>query len=265
MDRRTAIRQVFGSAAERYATSPVHAGGPDLDAMLAAADLEGGEKILDLGCGTGHTALAFAARGAEVEALDLTPEMLVQGRRMAEERGLANVRFREGDAAHLPFADGAFDVVASRLSAHHYARPEAAVRDAARVLRPGGCLLLVDSVAPADPAQDTFLNAIELLRDPSHVRDHTVGQWCALCEAAGLAPELLETWTYRLAFDAWVERIETPAREVAQLRSLLARAPDEVRAAFRIADDGSFDMPAALIRARKVTDENARDRQRPGG
>jgi ubiquinone/menaquinone biosynthesis C-methylase UbiE len=230
-----------------------------------AADLEGGEKILDLGCGTGHTALAFAARGAEVDGLDLTAEMLDQGRRMAQERGLANVRFREGDAAQLPFADGAFDVVTSRLSAHHYARPESAVREAARVLRPGGRLLLVDSVAPADPSQDTFLNAIELLRDPSHVRDHTVEQWCALCEAAGLAPELLDTWTYRLAFDAWVERIGTPAREVAQLRSLLARAPDEVRAAFAIATDGSFDMPAALIRARKFTDESARDCHLPRG
>jgi ubiquinone/menaquinone biosynthesis C-methylase UbiE len=251
MDRQGAIRQVFGSAAERYAASSVHAGGPDLDAMLAAAELSGGEQILDLGCGTGHTALAFAARGAEVEALDLTAEMLAQGRRLARERGLSNVRFREGDAARLPFADGAFDVVTSRLSAHHYARPEAAIREAARVLRPGGRLLLVDSVAPEDPAQDTFLNAIELLRDPSHVRDHTVGQCCAMCEAAGLAPELLGTFRYRLEFDPWVERVATPAREVEELRSLLQRAPDEVRAAFGIAADGSFEMPAALIRARK--------------
>jgi ubiquinone/menaquinone biosynthesis C-methylase UbiE len=248
MDRRTAIRRVFGSAAERYAASSVHAAGPDLDAMLAAAELGGGEKVLDLGCGTGHTALAFAACGAEVEALDLTAEMLAQGRHMAEERGLANVRFREGDAAQLPFADDAFDVVTSRLSAHHYGCPEAAVREAARVLRPGGRLLLVDSVAPADAAQDTFLNAIEILRDPSHVRDHTVVQWCAMFEASGLVPELLGTWTYRIAFDEWVERVETPAGEVAQLRSLFAKAPDDVRAAFRIAADGSFDIPAALVR-----------------
>jgi hypothetical protein len=143
--------------------------------------------------------------------------------------------------------------------------PHGAGLRGARVLRPGGRLLLVDSIAPADPAEDTFLNAIELLRDPSHVRDHAIGQWCAMFEAAGLAPELLETWTYRIAFDAWVERAATPAREVAQLRSLLARAPDEVRAAFGIATDGSFDMPAALIRARKVTDENARDCHLPRG
>ena len=122
--------------------------------------------------------------------------------------------------------------------------------EAARVLRPGGRLLLVDSVAPADAAQDTYLNAIELLRDPSHVRDHSAEQWCALFEAAGLAPKLLGTWTYRIGFDAWVERVATPALEVAQLRSLFARAPDEVREALGIAPDGSFDMPAALILGR---------------
>jgi ubiquinone/menaquinone biosynthesis C-methylase UbiE len=251
MDRSTTIRQVFGAAAASYAASAVHAAGPDLDAMLAAAELAGGEQVLDLGCGTGHTALAFAARGAEVEALDLTLEMLTQGRRTAAQRGLANVHFREGDAAHLPFADASFDVVASRLSAHHYARPELAVREAARVLRPGGCLLLVDSVAPEDTPQDTFLNTIEVLRDPSHARDHTVEQWCRICQAAGLAPEQLGSWSYRIAFDEWVERFTTPAPEVAQLRRLLAGAPDEARASFGIACDGSFDIPAALIRARR--------------
>jgi len=104
MDQTRAIRRVFGAAAERYALSSVHAAGPDLEAMLEAAALQGEERVLDLGCGAGHTALAFAARGARVEALDLTTEMLEQGRRMATERGLPNVRFREGDAARLPFA-----------------------------------------------------------------------------------------------------------------------------------------------------------------
>jgi len=250
MDRTGAIRQVFGSAAGRYAASKVHAAGPDLDAALAAAGLRGGEQVLDLGCGTGHTALAFAARGARVEALDLTTEMLAEGRRLAVERGLSNVRFRQGDVTHLPFSDGRFDVVTSRLSAHHYARPAAAVAEAARVLRPGGQLLLVDSVAPEDAAQDTFLNTIELLRDRSHVRDHSVAQWCAMIGAAGLAPELLGRFTIRIEFDSWVARVETPALAVSQLQVLLREAQDENRAAFAIADDLGFDMPIALVRGR---------------
>jgi ubiquinone/menaquinone biosynthesis C-methylase UbiE len=251
MDRQTAIQQVFGSAAERYARSAVHVGGPDLDAMVAAAQLQGDEKVLDIGCGAGHTAFAFARGAGEVEALDLTGEMVVQGRRLAAERELSNVRFREGDVVALPFGDATFDVVTSRLSAHHYAQPDRAVREAARVLRPGGLLLLVDSVAPEDPAQDTFLNAIELLRDRSHVRDYSVSQWCTRFAAADLAPAHLGSWPLRIAFDDWVARVETPELETTQLRALLATAPDEMRGTFRIESDHSFDIPAALISGRK--------------
>jgi ubiquinone/menaquinone biosynthesis C-methylase UbiE len=250
MDRTRAIRRVFGAAAERYAVSSVHAAGPDLEAMLEAAAIQGEERVLDLGCGAGHTALAFAALGARVEALDLTTEMLEQGRRMAAERGLLNVHFQEGDASRLPFPSGAFDIVTSRLSAHHYAQPGAAVREAARMLGPGGQLLLIDTVAPGDPAQDTFLNTIELLRDHSHVRDHSVAQWFAMFEAAALAPELLGTWNIRIEFEDWVARVETPSLEVAQLRALLQGAQEENRAAFGISGDLCFDIPVALIRGR---------------
>lgn len=251
MDRRNAIQRVFGAAAERYAVSAVHVGGPDLEAMLAAADLRGDEAVLDIGCGTGHTALAFARRAGRVEALDLTDEMLAQGRRLAAERGLSNLCFREGDVAALPYGDASFDVVTSRLSAHHYAQPDLAVREAARVLRPGGIVLLVDSVVPEDPAQDTFLNTIELLRDPSHVRDHSVNQWCRIFAAADLEPRHLGSWRLRIEFEDWVARVETPELETMQLRSLLTNAPDEVRRGFRIEADCSFDIPAALVCGRR--------------
>lgn len=253
MDQQGAVRQVFGSAAERYATSAVHVGGPDLDAMLAAADPSPGVRVLDLGCGAGHTALAFAARGAEVTGLDLTAAMLAQGRRMAGERGLSNVEFREGDAAAIPFPAAHFDVVTSRLSAHHYAQPRRAVAEVARVLRPGGRFFLVDSVSPADPAQDTFLNTIERLRDHSHVRDHSVAEWIALCAAEGLEAILLGSFKLRIGFADWVARVETPPQEVAMLRTLLGQAPDEVSAAFAVGADGSFDMPVALLGAERRT------------
>ena len=255
MDRHDAIREVFGAAAEGYAASTIHSGGPDLAAMIEAAELTGAERVLDLGCGTGHTALAFAQRCAEVEALDLTRQMLDAGRRMAGARGLANVRFREGDAAELPYPDASFDVVTSRLSAHHYTLPEQAVREAARVLRPGGRLLWIDSVSPAGWAEDTFMNTFEILRDRSHVRNHNTDQWLAMFEGVDLAAEVLQTWSYRIDFDPWVERVATPPLEAAMLRSLFAHATDELRAAFGIASDHSFDIPAALLRGRSRSDQ----------
>lgn len=244
------IQERFGRAAAAYAVSPVHRGGPDLDAMLAAAALTGRERVLDLGCGPGHAAAAFAPHAAEVVALDLTEAMLETGRALAAERGLANLRFERGDAARLPFPDASFERVTSRHSAHHYSDPRAVLREVARVLRPGGTFLLVDAVAPENPAQDSFLNAFEILRDPSHVRDHTVAQWCEMLRAVGLEPSTLASFTIELDFAAWVERIGTSPAAITGLRALFDEAPDEVRGAFGIVGHGAYDfrLELALIR-----------------
>jgi ubiquinone/menaquinone biosynthesis C-methylase UbiE len=245
------VQRQFGQVAEHYAASAVHIGGPDLEAMLAAAAPQGHERVLDAGCGTGHTALAFAPRVAEVVALDLTEAMLEQGRRLAAERGIANIEFRRGDVQQVPFPDASFDLVTSRYSAHHYPRPEAALAELARVLRPGGALLVVDVVSPVEPAADTFLNAVELLRDPSHVRDYSVAQWLAMLAAAGLRAEALGEWPLRLEFSSWVTRMKTPEPSVAQIRALLDIAPGEVRERLRVEADHSFSVPLALLRSIK--------------
>ena len=248
MEIKESVEKQFSPVAANYATSAVHVGGPDLVAMLGAVDLSGAERVLDAGAGAGHTALAFAPRVAEVVALDLTEAMLAQGRRLARERGLSNITFQRGDVERLPFPDASFDLVTSRYSAHHYPHPHAALREFARVLKPGGIFLLVDVVAPDQPAQDTFLNAIELLRDPSHVRDHTVAQWLSMCAAAGLAAEELGGWPLRLEFESWVARMNTPFLAITQIRALIDGAPREVRAALAIEEGYSFSVPTALVR-----------------
>ena len=243
------IQQRFGAAAARYAESDYHGAGPDLAAMLEAARLRGDERVLDVGCGAGHTALRFAPRVAEVVAVDLTEAMLEQARALAAARGLANVRCERGDAHALAYPEASFDVVTCRVCAHHFARPERAVREAARVLRPGGRFVLVDSVVPDDAAQDTFLNAIEWLRDPSHVRNHAVAQWLAWMRDAGLEAEWRETFRLDLDLEAWGSRIGTPAPRVALLRELLEGAVAEVRAGLGVrgGERAGFEIPIALF------------------
>ena len=251
MDRQESVRRQFGPVAAAYATSALHAGGPDLDAMLEAAALRGDERVLDVAPGAGHTALAFAPRVASVVAVDLTEEMLAQGRRLAQEQGHANVTFARGDAEHLPVSDGAIDLVTCRYAAHHFPRPEAAAREWARVLAPGGRLLLVDVVAPDDPAADTVLNAAEVLRDPSHVRDYSVGQWFAMLDAAGFAAVELGRWPLRLEFAAWTARMRTPEPVAAQILALFAAAPAAVRELLQVERDGTFTAPVVLIEGRQ--------------
>jgi ubiquinone/menaquinone biosynthesis C-methylase UbiE len=244
------IRQQFGAVAGAYAVSAVHASGADLARLVDAAQLQGGERVLDLGCGAGHTAIAFAARGAEVTGLDLTPEMVGVATDLAKQRGLTNVRFEVGDVAALPFADGTFAVVTSRYSAHHYGDPVAALSEAARVLAPGGRFLLVDTVSPEDAALDTYLNAFEFLRDPSHVRDWRASEWVRMLQAAGFSPRVLERSSVALQLPDWVQRMRTPPSKVAMLEELFRGANDAQRRAFEIEAASApltFSLPLAML------------------
>ncbi len=251
VDIKQSVQQRFDQAAASYRTSPVHAQGPDLAWMVEAGALQGQERVLDAGCGPGHTALAFAPHVATVVALDLSQPMLDQARDLAQERGIHNLETRLGDVEELPFPDGSFHCVVSRYSAHHWPHPERALAELARVLMPGGLFLLSDTVSFPDPALDTFLNGVELLRDVSHVRDHTPAQWLSMMEAAGLPGELLRRWEIPLRFQPWVARVSTPEPAVAALRWLFAHGPTEAREALRIQDDGQFVLHGGLFRGVK--------------
>ncbi|OAI44565.1 hypothetical protein AYO38_00275 [bacterium SCGC AG-212-C10] len=246
------VKEQFGAVAAAYAVSAVHAGGPDLTALIAAAELTGSEQVLDMGCGAGHTGIAAAANAAHVTALDVTPEMLAVAANLAQERGRTNMTFCEGDVMAMPFEDATFDVVTSRFSAHHYGDPARALAEAYRVLKPGGQLLLVDSIAQEDATLDTFYNCFELLRDSSHVRNWRGSEWMRMLAAAGFAGEMLDRYVVRLDGASWVQRMRTPANKVAMVQELFRDAPAHVRAAFECQDEPwMFSIPSALLRGRK--------------
>lgn len=244
------VHDTFSAVAEQYAVSSVHAQGEDLPEILRLVALAGTERVLDAGCGPGPVSLLLAPAAGRVTAVDLSEAMLDRARRTAAERSLTNIAFHRGNLADLPWPDASFDLIVSRYAAHHWPDPQAVVTELARLLSPSGRLLLVDVMADADPLRDTFLNALEILRDPSHVRDHSQAQWQAICRKAGLAAVPEFAWDLRLEFSPWVTRIQTPEPRVAALRELLDGASAEVGQAFRIEADHSFTVPAAILSAR---------------
>ncbi len=243
------IRSQFGAAASSYAVSAVHASGPDLPLVVDAAALKPGERAIDLGCGAGHTAFALAAHADSVAAVDLTPAMLEVAAGLAKERHLGNVTFHEADVVKLPFDDASFDVAACRYCAHHFDDPAGALREAVRVLRPGGRFVLVDSVAPEDPALDTFVNVFEFLRDRSHVRDWRASEWVRMMAAAGLRADVRHRAPIPLDGADWVRRMQTPPEKVAMIRQLFAEATPSQRNAFDLRADEPWGLglPMALI------------------
>lgn len=232
------VADQYAPQVEAYVTSAVHASGPDLDQIAALAIP--GARALDLGCGGGHVSYRLARGGMAVTAYDLTPAMLAAVAHNAGEQGLAGLTTQQGTAEHMPFADASFDLVASRYSAHHWRDAEAGLREARRVLRPGGVAVFADSVSPGHAAMDSFLQAVELLRDPSHARDYTAAEWAGMLTRTGFALTAVTPHRLRLEFTSWTQRMATPPLLADAIRALQAKACDEVRQHFAIEADGSF-------------------------
>ena len=116
--------------------------------------------------------------------IDITPAMLDRARSTATEQGLTNVTWRQGDVLPLPWPDASFSIVTSRFAFHHFLEPGAVLREMARVCRPGGTVMVVDS-APAPDKADAF-NRMEVVRDPSHARALPLAEHLELFRGAGL-------------------------------------------------------------------------------
>src|SRR5579863_407125 len=210
----TLVTQQFGARADAYVESLVHAQGADLEQVAALLRDRRDARVLDLGCGGGHVSFRAAPLVREVVAYDLSADMLAAVTRAASERALANIATRQGRAEALPFAEAEFDFVFSRYSAHHWHGFAAALAEARRVLRPGGRALFMDAISPGPALLDTFLQGVELIRDPSHVRDYSAAEWVSALAAVGFNVENITTRRLRLDFASWVTRMATPKTQI---------------------------------------------------
>ena len=178
-----------------------------------------------MGAGAGFTALSLAKSARRAIATDITPEMLVHTRVLAVRRRLANVEVALA---------AAFDLVACRLAAHHFRDVPAALSEFRRATKPGGRLVICDTVSPEDEAVAAYMHHLECRRDPTHVRNLAASTWRHLLTAAGL--RLLAERPTRIPqeFEEWVARAGTPSVEIGALRRDLVEAPPAVREAFGI-------------------------------
>lgn len=181
--------------------------------LIQAVAPVAGERILDVACGAGVVSCALGRSGAQVVGLDITRPLLHEARRHRHEQGLTNVRFERGEAQALPFPDATFDAVVCRLSIHHFSEPERVVAEMARVVSPGGRVVVADLITADDPDQARLHNALERLRDPSHWRMWTEAELVGLLREQGLEVVHSERWRQRRHFSEWISKVNAPERE----------------------------------------------------
>lgn len=245
----------FGQHAGSYVTSAIHAGGPDLELMLELAAPEADARVLDIATGGGHTALRFAPHVRRVLATDFTAPMLDKARSFITAQGVTNVDFLPADAENLPFSADSFDLVTCRIAPHHFPDVYRFVCEAARVLQPGGLLVLQDHLLPDDARAANYITAIERLRDPSHVCGFDDAEWRGLLLDAGLTIAFAHKLTRPGKLVEWATRQGCSPDVIERLQILLVQAPSAVRAWMNIrcagTADAGFDHTYMLIGGRK--------------
>ncbi|HEY1957953.1 MAG TPA: methyltransferase domain-containing protein [Polyangiaceae bacterium] len=162
-------------------------------------------RVLDVAAGTGQLGRAIAPHVRNVVAVDITEEMIEVGRRASHQLDLRNIEFLAASAYELPFVERSFDLVVSRLSVHHFDRPEQAMAEMARVCRPSGPVAIIDMVAPATAEQARSFNEMEKLRDPSHVQFYTLEGIQKLMNDAGVEPKSHFAKEIPINVDNWLE------------------------------------------------------------
>jgi SAM-dependent methyltransferase len=199
------MSDVWSQRAQLYRDSAAHKEGPDLDLLVQWVEEAGAQTVLDVATGGGHVARRLREMGLEVVTTDAAPGMQPDVVTRAE---------------HLPFADGSFDAVVSRVAHHHFDDPVAAVREMARVS--GALVAVVDNLFLSDDAEKA-----DRLRDPSHVRNYTEREWQTMFEAAGLRVEDVRHFDKPIEFQPWLDRVGCEGEDAERVRELLADRIEE--------------------------------------
>lgn len=252
---KTTVQESFTRQAEVYAVTPTVSDPSRIARLVEAIAPTPAARVLDVACGPGFLALAFAQRCREAVGLDLTDAPLAIAEKNRQQRGLSNARFQRGDADRLPFADGDFDVVVCRFAFHHLEEPARVLGEMARVCRPQGTVAVEDLVSSEHRARGDYHNRFERLRDPSHTRALAPTELLGLLRAAGLELERLYSGELVQNLEHWLANSQTPPERAAEVRALIERdAREDLSGTRPYLENGQwfFRQPTLAIVARRL-------------
>jgi ubiquinone/menaquinone biosynthesis C-methylase UbiE len=221
----SAIRSEFTHQADSFARNPVATSAQTLDVVVDLAPADPEAEWLEVACGPGVISRALAGKVGRVQGIDLTPAMIEKARAEAAAEAIENVEFSLGDATALDQQDASFDGAVTRLSFHHIPAPRRVLEEMARVVRPGGSVIVSDLLTDEDADAQAWHQEIERLRDPSHWATPTAARLRAMGEAAGLELEEERILPVDLDYEDWLARGSGGKAAGALIDRLLGEAP----------------------------------------
>lgn len=218
------IQEEFSKQAPRFGEKGLTLSSQDILAWIVDfLPLEKEFCVLDVAAGTGHLSRAIAPQVREVIAMDITPEMLAEAREETARKKLNNIKFEEGNAERLPYEADHFDLVASRLSIHHFENPIVQLQEMVRVCKPNHRVAIIDLLAPEDEKLARTYNDLERLRDPSHTVALSKNRMEKLFADVGIAVERIETTDVEVDFQRWVQMTGTKVESLEALKEKLMK------------------------------------------
>jgi ubiquinone/menaquinone biosynthesis C-methylase UbiE len=229
-----AVQQQFTKTAEVFSKYAVRDTPEILAEKVAFAKPQPTDLALDVACGPGTLVLGLAPRVRFARGVDLTEEMLNQARVFQLERQVTNAAFDHGDAEQLPYPAAAFDLVTCQCSIHHMPKPELALKEMVRVMKPDGRLVIIDTLAPESDAKFELQNRIERVRDPSHTVSLRLTTFLALFDECGLEIARQALKRRARSFNQWMLRagLEPKQKRYQEARQLLEESMTGDRAGF---------------------------------
>ena len=254
MNYHSRVKEEFGRQAETLSVAQAFTDSRVLEQIYGAIKPTKMMNLLDLGCGPGIVTASLAPNVREVVAYDLTPEMLDKARQRCQKAGLKNVRFELGTAEKLPFKNKSFDCVVTRLTIHHFPDPRGVMEEVVRVTRREGKVVVADITSSEDEEEAALHNALETLRDPTHVQMLSASRLLELLKASGLRITSKVTWEMKRDYDEWI-RITNASERVKPLYTVMvALATRGIQAGINLHFDGKtvvFNHRWLLVTAEK--------------